>query len=370
MSKRMPSCFGILVLSVLILSTLAQAQTKSVMANNKGEQVILDFSAADAGTQEAEFWFVSRGNSSNALFLTLVGPYGITGRMESHIMKGSPEATLKETKGWTAVDTKERLRLRASSTVQAVQVSAASDCSFLSQEVYEGMLRYWNNQGEWPIGQNPSLQEVCEWLLSGGGGGGTGGGGTGGGGTGGGGTGGGGTGGGGTGGGGSYDAGYLYTSALIHKDSCSGDSKKTKYVVRLVLNLTGIDQNLFTNGFQIKVNLYEQPWTGKRAATIKPVSDGKYAPAPLILMSSVGGWGGNEQIKVFRWSGGKSSLIAPIRVEDYVGYFGLRLARGKVAPALRGGKGTFEISNGNYAYSVCFRLVRTRQKVNGYPGNG
>ena len=60
-------------------------------------------------------------------------------------------------------------------------------------------------------------------------------------------------------------------------------------------------------------------------------------------------------------------MIKKLPVEDYAYYKGMILTRILVGSVLTGGKATFELTNGYSVYSVCFKLVRSRQKVGGYP---
>lgn len=149
------------------------------------------------------------------------------------------------------------------------------------------------------------------------------------------------------------------------KDSC--DARAKRYLIKMTIDLSTVDHSQYQNNIEIRIRAGAKAYSGKKAATIKPVSDGKFAPHPLLLMSSVGGWGGKEKINLTRWSKGKPGKLTPIDIEDHVSYHSLYLTRSVISKYLRGGRGVFTITNGNEAYSICFSLVRSRQRINGYP---
>jgi hypothetical protein len=154
-------------------------------------------------------------------------------------------------------------------------------------------------------------------------------------------------------------------SIMIRKDTC-GAKSSANYFVRVDLNLAGVDPQIRANGFEIQAAVLAQGYKGSRAASLKPESDGKFAPRPLLLLSTTGGYlGGNESAAVVRWSRGKVKSVQHLRVEDYVGWQGKVLAR-IVAPPLNGGKAVVELSSKSAMYSVCFQMVRKRQRYNGY----
>lgn len=149
---------------------------------------------------------------------------------------------------------------------------------------------------------------------------------------------------------------------LLHKNACR--AKSTRYWLRITVDLTALlpEQRA---GATIGVQANEYQFTGDKAATIKPVSDGKFAPQPIILMSFLGTFCG-QRINLVKWSSDRPKIAAQIKVEDLVPYKGRILTRSPVGKYLKGGKATFELQNVRSSYGVCFRLERKRQKVNGY----
>lgn len=167
---------------------------------------------------------------------------------------------------------------------------------------------------------------------------------------------------------GSSDSMLELARLLVRKDTCNAKSNSV-YLVRLDISLSGVSAQDFANGFQIQVSSNVINYAGRRAASIKPNSDGKFAPRPLYLMATTGGFGGNERINVVKFSKNKPGSPKKVRVEDYVYYRGYTLARAVADSTLRmGGKANVELQSDNAVYSVCFRMSKSRQKVNGYPG--
>ena len=150
----------------------------------------------------------------------------------------------------------------------------------------------------------------------------------------------------------------------MHKDACL-PSKSTQYLSRLFINVSGVSQAELDKGIVIRVGIKELPYSGSRAASIKPAADGKYRGEPILLMSSVGY--GNEYVNVVKRKSHVVRSRKRIPVVKYVSYKGYSLSLSRLRGMLRGGQATFELSNGGYIYGVCFKLVRKRQVTNGYP---
>ena len=164
-----------------------------------------------------------------------------------------------------------------------------------------------------------------------------------------------------------YQAGNYKANVYFHfqKDACSG-GKTTRYGGMILLNVADVDPARIAGGYTIRIALKEYPFTGDRASSIKPSSDGKYKGEPIVLMSSVEHYG-REFINVVKWKGGKIASSRRIPVVKYVQYKDKSLSLGRINGLLSGGKATFELSNGGYIYGTCFTLTRRRQTANGYP---
>lgn len=153
---------------------------------------------------------------------------------------------------------------------------------------------------------------------------------------------------------------------FVSRDACA--STRTQYRVGLLLDFSQVNEEVRTSGFSLQVQFLEVPWRGSRAASIKPSSDGRFSPEPLLLMSSIAAASGNrDEIVLRRWSRSKIRSNSRIAIRDYVLYRDLFLSRSTIGAALSGGRGSFDMDNGVFTYSVCFDLARIRQTTNGYP---
>jgi hypothetical protein len=163
-----------------------------------------------------------------------------------------------------------------------------------------------------------------------------------------------------------YSSLYGYIAPWFHlsKDACG--KKTDRYIAQITLDLTGIDPALYDNLFSIVISVKETKYEGKRVASIKPSSDGKYFGEPILLMNTVGY--GDEYVNKLTWKNGKIVAKTRIPVAKYVGYMGYGLSLIRIKKVLKGGKHTWELSNGGNVYGVCLKATRTRQRVNGYPG--
>ena len=115
---------------------------------------------------------------------------------------------------------------------------------------------------------------------------------------------------------------------------------------------------------KVTATLLEQPYNFIKMALLKPSSDGKFFGKPIVLMYTTGA-SPSETISIYRWKSQIPALLGRIKTKrsDNVGSY----VRAAVGPYLKGGKGTFELRGKYTMYSVCFKLTRTRQEVNGFP---
>jgi hypothetical protein len=163
-----------------------------------------------------------------------------------------------------------------------------------------------------------------------------------------------------------YSDAYANVSFHIQKDACAPAT--SKYVAQVKLDLSGIDPALYDQGFTISIAVKESPFKGKKVASIKPSSDGKYYGEPILLMETVG-WGG-EYVNKVTWKGGRIVATKRLPIVKYVSYRGYGLSLARIKGILNGGKHTFELSSSgsDEVYGVCLKAVRARQRINGYPG--
>ncbi len=337
-------------LSVLMLPILCPAQQplfQEIKAD--GDHHTLTVSSTSAPSKKVTFWYVSNGNLSTILNVLFEGPEAATVSMRMRPFKSEgAQSLLGETKGWIGLNlTNAAGRDRANYTFPAAPARSATsrppaeaakvDCSGLSEEAIQKLLDFYKNA----FGTSITRAELCENIDPG-------------------------SGTGGTGGSGGSDNGATSPvfRSLLSKDTCS---KSSKYLVQIEFDLNAVAQASLDKGVSLLASVDEYEYNGSKAASIKPISDGKFAPRPLILMSSVGGYYTNEQISLVRWGRGKIKSRKILKFAKSLYYKNLFLSSALVDGVLTGGKGTFEITNGVDIYSVCMKLQRTRQRVNGYP---
>jgi hypothetical protein len=153
---------------------------------------------------------------------------------------------------------------------------------------------------------------------------------------------------------------------IFQKDSCNAP-KPTSYAL-VTVDVSKVKRKKLKNGLTVKVSAEEASYKGSRAASIKPISDGKYAPKPLLLMATT--YSVDEFARVVRWSGGKPKIEKIYKTLDSAYYRNLSLIR--VPVELPGGFATVELldeADLNSGYSVCLEMSRKRQRINGYPGS-
>ena len=329
---------------------------------------------ADYSSNVISFWALTKGNQTQLADFVLSAPSGAVVTARSTLQGRTAVAALTSAKNWVGLkflrNGREASSLRAVGQTQAssTPVAALTDatstspfpsgvdpCAFLTPEVYLFLRQYIKSA----TGLTFSDEEICQLYRTDGGnnlpvngGGGSGGSG------------------GGSGNGGGFFGGYsgdaVTSKVLIRKDSC-GQKGSAKYLVRFDVNIGRVAADVRKQGFSIDIGLRAADYRGDRASSLKPTSDGKYAPQPLILMTSIGY--GAHTVSVVKWRG--SSSIASVqsrKAADFVYWRGHALTRTPAGKLLTGGRGTVELSNGDQVYSLCFTLSRVRQRLAGYSG--
>ncbi len=151
---------------------------------------------------------------------------------------------------------------------------------------------------------------------------------------------------------------YQSFTVRVSQDACA--PKSTRYLVKFELSIPARNESL-----TITARATSNIFSGAKAASIKPVSDGKFAPQPILLMSFLGNLCG-QRLELSKWSAAKRISKSTTEPKDLIPYNGRVLTRTPIGSFLTGGKGTFELFNGRTNYGVCFELRKRRQKVNGY----
>jgi hypothetical protein len=149
---------------------------------------------------------------------------------------------------------------------------------------------------------------------------------------------------------------------FFQKDGCSSTRN---YFLLVEVDLSRVKSEGRKTSFNVGAAAQTVPFQGAKASVLKPESDGKFSPRPLMLMSTTGAYGG-EAMYLSRWAKNRLRSSESIKVEDYVYARGRTLARAVIDKYLRGGKGVFELYNQASGYGVCFDLARRRQEKNGY----
>ena len=155
---------------------------------------------------------------------------------------------------------------------------------------------------------------------------------------------------------------YISRYGLARKNTCA--PKQTRYLLRFKVDLSKLDPEKVPD-VTLMIQAMQYRYGGEMAATLKPVSDGMYAPQPILLMAFLGSFCG-QRLNVIKWASGRPSTEMPVKIGDLIQLYGHFFIRSPIGGALQGGKGTFELHNGRSAYGVCFNLVKERQSANGY----
>jgi hypothetical protein len=155
----------------------------------------------------------------------------------------------------------------------------------------------------------------------------------------------------------------LVAVSHVIKDACD---KKSNYLVVMSLDLSKISASDRASGFTLSVQINESVYKGNKASSLKPLGDGKFKEA-LVLMSLMSGF---DKHMYTRWSNGSVKRMSSTTTKNLAKItpwrsftLGVSLPREQ----LRGGKMTVITFDLQSAYGVCFNARRTRQRYNGYP---
>jgi hypothetical protein len=378
-SKHPISCI-LIAFCLYNLGIVAEAQpvNKRVVLRGKIAEVNL---LPEESSKKVIFWGILNGNSSNVVDLRVEAPAGTKAKFLASQKSGSKGGARAIVRGKKAKKSLYPLLLqekyrdnskesslfrlqrnpRALSGPRSLTAGLRIDaCSFIKEEQINELLKEIENLS----GESWSKERFCDYLNKGSGteegqelpgSGGT------------------------TGGGGNVPElpsdpsdeiffqnasnASLDVKGVFRKDSCN--SRVNKYILRVELDFSDVDLTKFPNGITARFRGMEYVYKGRRAASIKPVSDGKFAPAPLLLMQSLG-YG--QEIDIIKWSNGRPRKQADVKVENMVYYRGFVLSRSVASKILTGGYGSVDVEANYQSYGACLELVRRRQRVNGYPG--
>lgn len=158
---------------------------------------------------------------------------------------------------------------------------------------------------------------------------------------------------------------YRHHFGLFRKDSCT-PAKRSKYILMYTVDLSSVNWAEYPGGLSLRVSLREKKLARGRESALKPESEGRYAPRPIIMMNWLSETCGNK-ITITKWSRNKPQSITPLQIYGLLSYKNLVINLALVDGALSGGKGTAELFTRTKAYGVCFDLVRRRQNKNDWP---
>ena len=153
-------------------------------------------------------------------------------------------------------------------------------------------------------------------------------------------------------------------TGLFKKDMCS-TRKTDRYLVRIEVDFKKVDPASAPDGVMVFSSVMESRYQGSRSASLKPKSDGRYAPKPIVLMDYMRKMCGNRVV-ISKWKDGKPKKLADHASYGFIRRNGSLFTRTLVDGGLKGGKGVFDLYDGSNAYGVCFELVAKRQNKNGY----
>ena len=304
--------------------------------------------AGTSASTPVDFYVVVKGNVTSAIGVEAQGPSGITATVEAAQVTGDAEKTLKKGSFWKVYvgsTTQKSAAVKRSAVTRSSIPSV--NCDVLPESVISAILANLSSN----VGRPVSKQEICKS--------------------------------GGTSGSSGevdlppgfsddtvqqpqIDQSYGAAIGFLQKDNCS---KTKNYLVRIRVNISKVAPDILASGFQIAARIQEAQYKGGRAASLKPVSDGMYAPRPLLLMQSVGG---SQWINLVKWNKKKPKIIKKVSTSSSLVYYrGYVLTRTVADSLLAGGRGqkvNFEATNGNTIYNICGKQARVRWRVNGYPG--
>jgi hypothetical protein len=350
------------IIGISVIASYASAESRIVAKFPANSQIAtLQVPAQTSSSTKLIFYAVLKGNSTSQIGVEVSGPKGLQASVDAAQIKGSALATLDKGAFWKIyLSSASTTSGRAANTpahstavtrADVVARATGSTCDALPRSVIDSILANLTQQS----GKTVSYEEFCSAA-------------------------------GGIGPNQSTNEGieipsgtsitapdqpkidlaYGSATGFVQKDSCS---KIKDYLVRVTLSATNVPADVLAQGFEVRARFQEVEYTGGKAASLKPVSDGMYAPRPLLLMQSIGG---GQWVNMVSWAKGKPRIITKVAASPsivyYRGFVLVRIIADKLLAGGRGEKVNFELTNGQNVYNICGPRARRRWKVNGYPG--
>lgn len=356
-----------LCIAVLLLlgSNQAFAQQSIVVKLPASNQVATaNVPAGTAASTAVVFYYVSKGNLTSQVGVEVQGPKGLEASVEASQIKGSALSTLEKGNFWkvylsgTLAQSRQAVRLAAQVSNRSTIVTRSTNpiCDVLSKSYIEAIIKNLSKQKGHEISYEEYCSQVPQTSVAKPGAKGT-----------------------------SNDEDIvvpidaanatssqptidqLYGSAtgFLEKDNCASIKN---YLVKLTVKLDKVSAAALAQGFNVQARLQEVEYSGPRVGSLKPISDGKYAPHPLLLMQSLGG---GQWINLVKWAGGRPKILMKVAATPSLafhrGYVLIRILADKLIAGGRGELINFELTNGRSVYNICGKRAKVRWRVNGYP---
>jgi hypothetical protein len=143
-----------------------------------------------------------------------------------------------------------------------------------------------------------------------------------------------------------------------YKDACTPIERKRPYLVRFGIKLKK------GASAPIAINLAEETYSGNQGASIKPESEGRFAPNPLLLMEMIRACG--QKVHEATWRR-ERPLVSELKAEDLITFHNRSFVRVDMGGRMSGGEASYVLSTPDTAYGVCFQRNAVRQYASDYP---
>ena len=330
----MKTLWVLFLAGMLGINAVSSAQSSNMISQQiraDGSPVQITLSPADTYLKKIRLWFISKGAMTIPLELGVNAPGGVKVSAQYRLLGSENAAVAADSTGrWIDMKFKanhkgkEKTSFSVKTVRAAISAATGDSCSGLSEAMVQEILRQLSEA----MGRTVTRDEFCTTETSG-----------------------------------ETEPetrpAALQLTGLVHKDTCSG-SKTSQYLVRVDLDLSGVDASLLQTGYQMEVIPALVKFTGRVVGKIK-VSDGGVYPNQWILLAAKAGYG-KDRINVVKWNRRGIASMKTTKIGNYGTYRGVYGTRSPIGGLLRGGKGTFELVTDYSAYSMCFKLRKVLQE--------
>ncbi|NMC62786.1 MAG: hypothetical protein GYA55_06415 [SAR324 cluster bacterium] len=353
LSKEVISIGFCLFLSFIFTTNIAICEeTRFIKLNQRGNLTSITLSEADANLKKLVFYTSYSGNTTDRFELNLTSGFSTVGRLS---YKAIPfrmplDIAAKNSLGWINLPVKIGDNYRDSFKVVArsydpedptVDETRDPYCGCLTETEIEVQMKYFS---EWM--QFTSREEFCAIMMDGEAS--------------------------------PMDCSFIYDGpslppiskdvygiGTIQKNTCDS---RFKYIVKAEFDLSQMRESDLKRGTTLSVGLKFSKHQGDKAAILKPTSDGGVFPGEALLLMAKLAYGYGEELRLVYWNGSKIVRQVELTRRDLVDVSGHSFHRAVITPFLKGGKATAELVSPDSAdaYSICLKLVRSRQNFGGY----